>query len=240
MATLMSSILTQARSHLNETTAVYWTDDELLLIANNGITDLWRRINDLYQHYFITIDITNMSLAASSSSITGVPTDVFRIVSIEPRVVGQQNPNPGLIFVPADYNDPRFVSARARGPVEPKNVVLYYDVMNPGAPVGAPTIRVAPQISSAANLAVAYNQVLSAVVAASNNPIPGGSDNALIAWIVAYARAKEREDRAPDAEWLAVYATDKAALCRELTPRQIQEPEVVQGVFEEDDWGWGF
>jgi len=240
MATAMSSILTQARSHLNEDTSSFWTDTELLLIANNGIKDLWRRLNDLFKHYFITIDITNVTLAASSSSLAGVPTDVFRIVTVEPRVVGSSNPNPGLIFVPAGYNDPRFVNARAQGPVEPKNVVIFYEVMNPGAPVGAPMIRIAPQVSSAVNLALVYNQVLAAVVAASNNPIPGESDNALIAWTVAYARARERDDRAPDPEWLAVYATDKAALCRELTPRQIQEPEVVQGMFEGDEFGWGY
>lgn len=241
MATLMSAILTSARRHMTETTAAFWSDAELLDLGNKGIKDLWRRINDLYKHYFITIDSTNVTLAASTSTLTGVPTDVFRVVSIEPRVVGQSNPNPGLIFKPKDYNDPEFVAARARGPVEPNNTIIFYDVMNAGAPVGAPTIIIAPQVSSAVNLKLVYNQVLAAVVAADNNPIPGESDNALVAWIVAYARAKERDDRAPDPEWLAIYGTEKNNLTTQLTPRQIQESSVAQGMFgEEDDWGYGW
>ena len=241
MATLMSAILTSARRHMTETTAAFWSDAELLDLGNKGVKDLWRRINDLYKHYFITIDITNVTLAASTSQLTGVPTDVFRIVSIEPRVVGQLNPNPGLVFKPKDYNDPEFVAARARGPVEPNNCVIYYDVMNAGAPVGAPIIRIAPTISSAVNLALVYNQVLPDKTSGEANPIPGESDNALVAWIVAYARAKERDDRAPDPEWMAIYGTEKTNLTVQLTPRQIQESQVAQGMFgEEDDWGYGW
>ena len=240
MATLLSSLITQARRHLNETSAVFWSDQELADIANQGMRDLWRRINDLYQHHFVTFDTTNVSLAANSSSLTGVPTDVHRVVSIEPRTLGSSSTTPSLIFKPADFNDPRFVTARARGPVTPRSTVIFYDVMNAGAPVGAPTIRVAPQVSSAVDLTLVYNHTLATIGTGDDNPIPGESDNALIAWIIAYGRAKEREDRAPDPEWLAVYATDKAALCRELTPRQIQETEVAEGVFGETDDSEGY
>lgn len=233
MATLISSLVSQSRLHLVETSAVYWTDAELVSIINNGIKDLWRRINDLYQDYFVTVDATNMSLAANSSTITGVPTDVFRVVSIEPRVLGQSSPNPGLIFKPRKYTHPDFVQARACPAIDPSGAIIFYTVMNPGAPVGAPTIRLAPQVTAAVNLTVVYNHVLAAVTTADNNPIPGESDNALIAWCVAYARAKERDDRAPDPEWIAVYGTEKTNLTVQLTPRQVQEPEVVEGFFEE-------
>jgi len=55
----------------------------------------------------------------------------------------------------------------------------------------------------------------------------------LIAWTVAFARAKESEDRSPDPNWLSVYATEKAHLLGSLGLRQLQEPEFAQAMFSE-------
>jgi hypothetical protein len=238
VSTLISTLVTQSRRHLVEATADYWTDQELADLANKGIKDLWRKINDLFQDYFVTIDETNVTLAANSSVLSGIPASVYRVVTIEPRVLGQNNPNPGLIFKGRDFNHPDFVRARAMTPMEPKNTVLFYRVMNAGAPVGAPSIYIAPQVTSAVNLRLVYNQVLADAALSDANPIPGESDNAIIAWTVAYARAKERDDRAPDPEWIAIYGTEKNNLVAQMTPRTIQEPEVVEGMFEDmwPDW----
>ena len=54
-----------------------------------------------------------------------------------------------------------------------------------------------------------------------------------MAWTVAFARAKEREDRSPDPAWLAIYATEKQNILTRLTPRQTQEPEIVGDMFGE-------
>ncbi len=55
---------------------------------------------------------------------------------------------------------------------------------------------------------------------------------------VAWARAKQSSDGTPDAGWLAIYSTDKQGLLTALTPRQEQEEEVVEGMFEglAEDW----
>lgn len=234
MATRMNDVLTVARARLREFTPRAWTDQELLDIANLGIKDLWRRINDLYLHHFLTTDRTNCTLQANEDSISGLQNDVFRIVTIRPKVVGASNPNPSLIFKPArGLNDPRFIEAEARGAIAPRDHVIWYVVVNEGAPIGPPTVLVAPQISSPINLLVRYNHTLSIVDEDDNNPIPGESDNALVAWIVAYARGDERDDRAPDPEWLAIYGTEKTNLIKELGPRQIQEPDVVEGMWED-------
>jgi hypothetical protein len=105
--------------------------------------------------------------------------------------------------------------------------------MGAGGPVVAPTVMVAPKVTAAVNLSLTYVPVLGDLTAASANPIPGESDNAIIAWMVAYARAKEREDRAPDPGWLTIYATEKQNLLVSLTPRQDQEPMVASAFFEE-------
>lgn len=233
MATTLSSLETQVRRHLIETTASYWSSDELVTLMNRCIKELWRAILDLNQEHFLTIDATNVTLAASTSTLSGVPTDVFRIVLIEPRDMSDTSPNVGLQFTPKDYNHPDFVAARSHSAVSPSQRELLYAVISAGAPVAAPTIRVAPQVDAAVNLTLAYIPVLADKIAANDNPIPGESDQAIIAYTVAFARTKEREDRIPDPEWLSIFATEKQSLLTALTPRSTQEPEFVEGFLEE-------
>lgn len=232
MATLLSSIRSQTRIHLNELTAKFWTDAELLDLTLKGINDLWGSIIDLNKEHFITVDVTNMSIAADGTSVTGVPSDLFRVLLIEPRDTSSATSGSGVIFEPAPFNSWEFTNARAQTARDPATgVKVFYTLTTAGAPVAAPTILTAPALSSALNLRVAYVPSFGALTAGSNNPIPGESDQALIAWTVAMARAKEREDRSPDPNWLGMYATEKANLLTRLTPRQTQEVEVVDDIF---------
>lgn len=247
MATTITTLIARARIDLLETTARFWTDAELLVHASNGCFDLWRSIIDLYKDHFVTLDITNVTLAADALVLSGVPTDVFRVVNLQPRIVGPSSSNQGLVFKPAELTTPQFVQARAGRAIEPRQAVIWYAVMNAGAPVGAPAIAIAPSVTSAVNLALWYNPVLVARTiggAADVNPIPGESDKAVEAYIVAFARGKEREDRSPDPEWLSIYATEKRNLLTVLTPRSIQEPETVDSFMQWPQGGgfndWGF
>jgi hypothetical protein len=233
MSTLLSTCITNARTTLLESSARLWSDAELLVLANNAIKDLWAAVIDLYQDHIVTIDETNMSIAASANTITGVPADLFRIVMIQPRTLGALSSNPGLVFQPRNLLHPDFVQAQATSPVPPRNTTIFYAVINAGAPVGAPTIRIAPMPSSAVNLSVWYNPVIAAKIASDANPIPGESDTAITEYIIAFARAKEKEDRAPDAEHLSIYATEKRKILIALTPRSVQEPEVVEAFFQD-------
>jgi hypothetical protein len=224
MATLLSSLETQSRRHLIETTAKFWTSAEIVDLCNKGIKDLWGAILDLYQEHYLTVDITNVSLSASTATLSGIPTDVFRVYLIEPKTTAITGSYRNIQFVPRDYNSPDFIAARQLGDCDPtQDNVLFYAISGAGAPVGAPTIHIAPTLTAAipvGEIRFVYNPIIPDKVASDSNPIPGESDNALIAWIVAYARAKEREDRSPDPNWLAVYATEKQNILTRLTPRQ--------------------
>jgi len=239
MATLLSTIRTRARKTLLEETAGFWTDAELLEHIVEGVKDLWGAIIDLHQEHFVTTDVTNVSVAANATSLTGVPADVFRVLTIEPRDLTNTASSRGLLFVKRDYHHPEFVYARSLSAIDPsdRGLIIYYTIDNPGAPVAAPTIQVAPKLSSAVNLRLRYIPTLAAsdMEAGDSNPIPGESDNALYAWCIAYGRAKEREDRSPDPNWLTVYATEKENVKTRLTPRDESEPEVAEGMFD----GWG-
>lgn len=232
MATVLSTLITTSRTTLLETSANFWTDAELLVHLIDGIKELWRGILDLHQGHFLTIDETHVSQAASAYTLSGVPADVFRVELLEMRDQTTANTVKNLDYLPRPINSPDFTGARGVGSVDPNGLTIYYAVINAGAPVAAPTIEVAPAVTSTLLLRLIYTPVLAAMTAASTNPIPGESDHALVAWTIAHARAKEREDRSPDPAWLAVYAADRQHLLTALTPRQTQEPDVVEAVYE--------
>jgi len=236
MATLLSSIETQARRHLNEPTANFWSSAELIDIINNGIKDLWRDIVDLKQEHYLTVDPTNVTLAASATTLSGVPTDVHKVYLLEPRDTTSTSSNFGLIFLPMDYNHHIFRAARMMDPIDPSNAVIYYSVQGAGSPVDAPVIRIGPKVTSAVNLTFSYVPTLTAKVASEYVPIPGEADQALVAYTVAFARAKERDDRSVDPDWITVYATEKQHILESLGLRNYQEDTVTDAFFEEY-WG---
>lgn len=232
MATLLSTVITNARYTLNEPTAKFWSDAELLVHAIDGVKDLWKAIIDLGEGHFLTIDETNVSMAADSNTLTGVPADLFRVELLEVRDLTTANAVQNMTFEPRAVQHPDFTASRGLGSVYPSGRTIYFNVYNAGSPVGTPSILVAPKITSAVLLRLVYTPTIPALTAASNNPIPGDSDHALQAWIIAHAKAKERPDNSPDPEWMAVYASDKQHLLTALTPRQTQEPETAEALFE--------
>lgn len=255
--TLYSSLIAAARFHLNASrtivttpgvgttppvTAVasdpFWADTELLNIAVRGTTDLWAAIMDLDQGHFQTIDTTDVSLQANATQLSGVPNDVFRIDLIEPVDTTSLGPTSRIAFVPRAYNHREFINARALTARDPTTGVnIFYCLSTAGPPAAAPIILTAPVMTATILCRLVYVPVLGggSFGLGSINPIPGESDHALIAWTVAYARARERDDHSPDPAWLAVYATEKASLVTRLTPRQTQEMQVASGVFD-DYW----
>lgn len=212
----------------------FWTEQELLDLLVLGCKDLWRAIVDLHQGHFTTIDETNVSVLANITTLSGVPVDCFRVLMLEVRDFSSSNDNRYLTFKPKQYHSVAFQSARAdaANASGTRPGVVYYDILNAGSPVAAPSLVIAPTLSSALPLRLVYVHVLPTLAESDSNPIPGESDNALVSWAVAHARGKEREDRMPDPAHLAVYATDKQSLLTALTPRQEQEEEVVEGLFD--------
>src|SRR3990167_8677092 len=225
---------TAATTNTSGLSAPIWTSAELVDIIGKGCFALWRDIVDLKAEHYLTVDITNVTLAADTATMTGIPADVHKVYLIEPQDVSSDSDNKNLFFKPLDYNHPRFMAARTQDAISPSNNVIYYAVTGQGAPVAAPTVRIAPQVSSAVNIAFSYVPVLATADLASddNAPVPGEADNALIAWTVAYARANEREDRMPDPGWLQVFNTEKEHLLQSLGQRQYQEEAYVDAVFE--------
>lgn len=233
MATLISEAVVIARQHLVEPTPNYWSNTELVNLGIAGCKDLWRDVADLKQEHFLKKDTQNVTFPPNSGVLAGVPLDVHKIYMIEPRDLSENGSNHGLLFKPLPYNDNLFQLARSRSAIEASNDTIFYALSGQGSPVNATIVDVAPKVTSAVPLNFVYVPTLQPMTIDSIIPIPGEADNAVVAWIVAYARAKEREDRSPDPMWLGIYATEKAHLLQSLGLRQYQEPSYANAMFAE-------
>jgi hypothetical protein len=228
-ATAISTTIGQVRDFLDEIKPRFWSDDELVSIYRLGANDLWGAILDLHAEHYAVVDESNVILRANAAELSGVPEDCFRVLLVEPRTIGGSATGRQIRFTPKKFNTPAFAAARARTAGDPGAIgEVFYHVTGVGSPITAPRILTAPRLSSDLLLRVMYCQMLEI---GNSNPIPGGSDNALKAWTIAYALAKQGTG-APDADWLGIYATEKQLILTRLTPRQEQEPEVVEDFFQ--------
>lgn len=227
MATKTADIIVQAREMLIEPKPKFWSQDELKGIARLGYLDLWGAILDLHGEHYIEVN-TSVTLKSGMDRLSDVPVRCFRVLLIEPRDTTTESSTTArdTVFVPRKYNSNEFAAARSTSAIDPSQAgTIYYTVSGVGAPIDAPQILTAPLLSSSMDLRLVYNPTIEI---GDYNPIPGESDAAIKAWIIAFARAKEREDRNPDPGWLSVYATEKQSILTRLTPRQEQEPEYVE------------
>lgn len=234
MATALSDLITRARDLLNEPTAAFWTDAELLRYLNGGIADLYRRIKDNLQDDFFVEDTTNVQLDAQATQLTGVPSNVAHVRGIRPRSLAAY---PNVHFFPRKWGDPDFQQAETAGAIDPtQGATFYYAITGTGGPVGAPVIRVAPTVSSPLLLTFAYTPSLATITdPATVNPIPGESDMALVYWTVAHALARTPlagQPGVPDAAWMALYESQAAKIGVATTPRQQDEPDYAEALFE--------
>lgn len=235
MPTQISAIEEQARERLEELSPRHWTSPELTKIIVQGIKNLWRSIVDLKGEHYLVVNTTDVTLPANTDRLQGVPRDVHKVYLIEPADTSTDSTGSGrgLVFRPFDYKHDYFTSARSQSAIDTSSGgVIYYAITGLGGPTQAPIIYAAPKINAAIALRFTYIPTLPSLDSASVVPIPGEADSALIAWCVAYARAKERDDRAPDPAWLQVYENEKLQLLQSLGLRQYQESQVAEAMFE--------
>lgn len=234
MAVQISYIQTLVRQRLDEPTPRYWSEAELTDIIVAGIRDLWRSIVDLKSEHFLTVNETDVFLEANSPTLLGVPSNVYKVYLIETLDATEADRARGIVLNPLDYNHEHFISARNRSPLSQLDgETIHYAITGAGGPVTSPTIYVAPQVTARRALRFVYIPTLPPSLAGADLvPIPGESTNALVAWGTAYARAKEREDRAPDPGWMQIYSFEKANILEGLGVRQLQKGQTVDALFE--------
>lgn len=232
MPSTFAEVQALVREQLVEPEPIFWSSEELHGILTRGAKDLWRSVVDLKQEHYLRVNTTDVFIPSGGTQLMGVPSDVHKIYLIEPRNVDRQAGGSSTIFTPLDYNHDDFRGARAYPRMSPPYSEIFYAIHGQGSPVSPPTIEIAPSITTTFELKFCYVPTLDPMQLESTVPIPGEADNALVAWGMAYARAKEREDRTPDPGWLAIYNTEKKNLLQSLGLRQYQEVQTVDGVFD--------
>lgn len=231
MATLLSAIETNVRRDLKEASANFWSSAELVNIMNDGIQNMWGAIIDLFEEHYFTVSET-VTLDANSSTLSTLPADLFRIYLIEPLNTQSTGTAASTKFTPKDFKSREFTLARAMTTQTlGSGLEIFFQMTGAGYPVDTPSVRVAPQISSQLALRFAYIPGIATKTASDANPIPGQADKAIHAYTMAFALAKEQEDKMPHPGWLQIYATEKDAVLQRLTPRQEQEEKVVEDLF---------
>lgn len=234
MSTTLAEIEVLVRDKLNEPTPKFWSSAELRRDMKSCQKDLWRAIVDLKGEHYLTITTDRVSVVSGQTDLIGVPTDVHKVYNVEVADPSVSSSTSKLFFTPLDWNHKLFASARSHATLDPQaGGEIYYAIIGQGAPVGAPTIKIAPLLSTDVALSFAYVPTINTIDDDDYIHIPGEADNAIVAWTIAYSRAKEREDRAPDPAWLAIYATEKRNLLQSLGLRQYQEVQVADGMFSE-------
>jgi len=233
---------TQILAPLVQTGAIspdtFYADTELLDHAIAGARDLWRALVDLHEEHFLKVDITNVFYKSGDEVLTGVPPDTLRVLAIMPRDTSQVSGIRTLRFVPRKYTSTDFLNALGRSAVDATGPAeVFYAVTNAGSPVAPPIVYIAPKLTATVLLRFVYVPTLPATMDMETmNPIPGESDQALMAWIASFALGKQNGESGafvPDTTWLAVYSTEKQAILTISEPRQEQQPAVMEGVFDE-------
>ena len=231
MATALSAIVTISRDRLNEPVPRFWSNAELLRYANRGIRDMHRQLGATHQNYFHQISVA-VTHAVDATQLSDVPTNVTIVHGLEPADL---TTNPHLYYERKDYNHPDFQAARSIAARDPSSgLTIYYAVTQAGGPVAAPVILVAPKINEARTLRLTFMPTVgNELVTTDPNPIPGESDNALVHWIVAYARGRQTKQQGPDEKELGLYQNELNRIMAAITPRDDSQPEVVEAMFME-------
>lgn len=235
MPSSISDIEARVRIKLLELTPRFWTSEELVSDINAGIKDLWRSTVDLKQEHYLNVDNDHVVLPANATEMIGIPDDVHKVYLVEPVDLSENGSNVGLTFRDLDYNHRFFQQARAMAAVQPQNTTIYYTITGQGGPVSAVRVRCAPKLTSPVKISFSYCPVLQFLTGDDAVPIPGEADTAIINWAIAYSRAKEREDRAPDPMWLSAYSAEKQNLLESLGLRNYSEPKYTDALYE-DYW----
>lgn len=241
MATLQD-LLDQLRADLDEPTEAVWRDADLTVWLNAGIyrtqsvlkanRDDWqtKRLTSLDGTVTINganYDTANLQVVANTTIYT-LPPDMLEIRVLQP--LNQSDRDAGLSFLPRDFGDPDFQSAlRLSSAVTQARYM--YEIMGLNQLVIMPTPSQTIEtelyyISFAGNLALED----------SITSVPPFAYSTVKAY--AYYRALRSIQHTDTARAYQMFQDEKEELKSYAKPRQSQDPQFAEGVFDEYDQSW--
>ena len=228
----VTELLLDVRTNLDENTASFWTDTQLIAYINQAQEMVWSRVKSLKDDYFdvqrsstdgsVTIlgesyDTSGFAIAASTTSYT-LPPDMDELKLIEVLTTGYEH----VRFTFADMTAPTFRAALAQVDAQEPTGFLC-DL------IGERTWIVAPKANRALDLKLTYTPILGTLTATTDTlQVP----NPLWLAVVDYAKARaQRKDREPSFLMWEQAAEGHLARFFASHARQTQDVEVAEGLF---------
>lgn len=238
--TTIQDLVTQVRSDLDESVAAVWTDSDLSQWLNAGIYRTLTKLKSIRREDWLTkrlastdgaLTINGSSYTASSmklvadTTIYTLPPDLVEIRLWQPLT--QADRDSGIVMIARDFSDVEFQQA-IRLSSASSTARYFYDLMGVNQLVVAPT----PAVSIETELYyVRFNGTLAL----------GDTIDILPAWayepVKSYCRYRALSAiNHPDAAMALSQFKDDAADTRSFaSPRESQDPQIVEGIFDEDD-----
>jgi len=190
------------RDQLDESSASFWTDAQLLRYLNRAQSRVWNRLKAANEYYCTVtrtsndgaLTIQGESYTASAFRIVAgtsdyvLPPDFDQMSTIEVITLGYEE----LSITRLDINDPEFRGARSLVDNQSPSGEIYFDI------VGEPaSMRIAPKSDTTLDLRITYVQTLADMSADTDRlMLPNPLYIAVADYATMYAL---RQDRSPDA-----------------------------------------
>jgi hypothetical protein len=231
----VAQLLLDVRTNLDENTASFWTDTQLISYIDQAQHVVWTEVKKLKgDDYFdiernstdgtVTIltenyDCASFAIAASTTNYT-LPPDVAEVKLIDCITSGYEH----VRFVFKDRAHPDFRAARQIVETLDPSVGFYCDLM------GERTLVIAPKSNRALDLRLSYMPILGTLTATTDTlQVPHALWLAVLDIATKRAQMKDR-----DSSFIMWEEEAQATIARFFgsNARQTSDPMIVQGLFE--------
>lgn len=234
----VSALLTQIRGDIQEYTPNVWRDADLLTWINAGVQKVFIALHGVREDWFTQrikstdspITIHGVSYDPAGLRLTPnqehylLPPNCIEIRTLEP--LSPSDKLTGIQFQPHDFSSLEFIR-RIRTPISSPNV-FFYDV------IGVNTLKIVPTPTSTVDVELYYVAFPDFYGLADTIQILPVSATEAIKSYVHYRAYKSIAHPDTNSEF-ARFKEELADLKDISSPRQTQDPVIVEGVFDEDD-----
>ena len=216
------------RDQLDELSASFWSDAQILRYINRGKDRVWNRLKAVNEYYCTVTRTSNdgvltiqgesytanaFRLLAGTSDYV-LPPDFDQMSAIECITSGYTD----LSITRMDINNPEFRALRSLTDDQQPMDEIFYDII--GEPA---TIRIAPKVNVTLNLQITYVQTLADLSAETDRlALPNPLYQAVVDYAVSFAL---RQDRSPDA---LTYEQSGDKLIAERFGSELRQTQDVQ------------
>lgn len=245
MAKTGQTLIDELRADLDSKVDGTWVDTDLLMWLNKGLVELMSRTRAQREHWYDRVVLstdsaftrfgttytpsTDLKPTAGATTIT-LPPDCIEVVKILP--IDQDDLDQGLQFIQRKQTSIEFVQAQ-RCAENASTRTYYFDSY------GLTTLKVAPVFGASFDISLQYVAVPEEITL--TDTITRTPDWMLDAAVLyAHFRALQAIKHDDFASAFQIFEQKCASLLQLTRPRESQDPQIVEGVWDCDDVSWAW